>query len=151
MVDIEATEGVAITGLKRIRVYAPEAEDAYIPATAQKSDIVEIVNSLAGSTERVLTGAVPRVAGAAMVGKVTDKIGSVNNTNTTSTHGANSGSNSGNSGLLAGGGISQATATPTVVTQPAPAQIPAGQVVNPVVVDPVIVNPVVVDPVIVQP
>lgn len=34
--------------------------------------------------------------------------------------GANSGSNSGNSGRLAGGGITDNTATPTVVTQPAP-------------------------------
>ena len=50
--------------------------------------------------------------------------------------GANSGSNSGNSGRLAGGGITDNTATPTVVTQPTPLVVtqPAPVIVKPEVV-----------------
>ena len=63
-------------------------------------------------------------------------VGAVSNvgavTSTTSTVGANSGANSGNSGRLAGGYITDATSTPTVVTAPDPVIVtqPAPLVVN---------------------
>lgn len=62
----------------------------------------------------------------------------------TSNVSGNSGANSGNSGTLAGQTLTQATATPTIVTQPSPVIVPAAV---PVIVPqpaPVIVNPVIV-------
>lgn len=64
------------------------------------------------------------------------------------TIGANSGSNSGNSGRLAGTAITDSTATPTVVTQPAPVIVRPEVVVQPA---PLIVRPETVRPEIVRP
>lgn len=70
---------------------------------------------------------------------------STNNT-TTAGRDLNSGANSGNTGNIAGQGVSNNTATPTVVTQPAPIIV---QQPTPVIVQPTVVTQP--PPVIVQP
>lgn len=152
LVRIEAQEGQTITGLKSVEVYTPTATP--VIQQAQPSQWAGVVNTGMGITGTVLG---IRAAGTAAIG-LADSVGRAGASGyqyiqapgavTTSTYGANSGANSGNSGNLAGTGSTVtapiATATPTVVNQPAPVVVLAP---NPVIVPttpPVVVQPCVV-------
>lgn len=151
LVRLTAQPGQNITGLASLEVFTPQA--APVIQQARPNEWVGVIN-----TGLAVTGTVLGIhAGGIAAGRLADSVGRAGTagyqhvqapgavTNTTNTM-------TGSTGTL-GSGSYDATHTPTVVVQPAPAQIPAGEVVvvNPVVVDPAVVNPVVVNPVVVQP
>lgn len=144
LVRLTAQPGQTITGLASLEVFTPTATP--VIQQAQQSGWIGVAQTAVGVTGTVLG---IRAAGQAAVG-IADSVGRAGTAGyahiqapgavTTNTM-------TGSTGTL-GSGSYDATHTPTVVVQPAPAQIPAGEVV---VVNPAVVNPVVVNPVIVTP
>ena len=130
LVRLVAQDGQAITGLHSLEVYTPTA--APVIQQARPNEWVGVAQTAVSIGGTVLG---IKAAGAAAVG-LANSVGNAGVagyqymqspgavTTTTSTVGANSGANSGNSGLIAGAGIDQNTAAPTVVLQPAPTVVP---------------------------
>ena len=142
LVRLTAQTGQPITGLASLEVYAPTA--APVVQQSRPSEWAGVLGQAVGVAGTVLG---IHEAGKAAIG-LSDSVGragttgyqyiqtpqaNVTTTNTdasnrstttlnstTSTVGDNSGANSGNAGRIAGADLIDNTATPTVVTQPAP-------------------------------
>lgn len=151
-------QSINISGVSAFRCYASGGNNqqaAFQAAPAQQSEFAAGLHEV---RETVL-GVMPYALGAAAIRGVTRLGDNIQNGSTAGyahvqspaasyTYGANSGANSGNSGNLAGTGSTVtapiATATPTVVNQPAPVVVLAP---NPVIVPattPIVVQPCVV-------
>lgn len=120
LVRLTAQPGQQITGLAGLEVYTPTA--APVIQQAAPSQWASVANTALGV---VGTVAGITAAGHAAVG-IANSVGTAATTGyahvqapgASYSYGANSGANSGNTGQIAG--TSQATATPTTITQPAP-------------------------------
>lgn len=147
LVRLTAQPGQTITGLASLEVFTPTATP--VIQQAQQSGWIGVAQTAVGVTGTVLG---IRAAGQAAVG-IADSVGRAGTagyahiqapgavTTTTNTMTSSTGT--------LGSGSYDATHIPTVVTQPAPVQIPAGEVVVVTQPAPVVVNQPA--PIIVQP
>lgn len=145
LVRLTAQPGQTITGLASLEVFTPQA--APVIQQAQQSGWIGVAHAAVSGSAMVLGG---YVAGQAAVGLADSvgRAGTAGYAHVQAPGAVTTNTMTGSTGTL-GSGSYDATHAPTVVVQPAPAQIPAGDVT--VVTQP---PPVVVTqpaPIIVQP
>lgn len=155
------------TALQWASILVPGVTQAYGISQQVKLGMRQSDNAtalgLGQSRDQAATSAATFAAISNIAGQIQAPAANVSTTNTLSgtgvlgsgsySIGPNSGTNSGNSGRLAGTAITDSTATPTVVTQPAPVIMrpevvpqPAPLIVRPETVRPEIVRPEVITP-----